>query len=586
MKRRARLVSAVRTAMLRNKLFYSLKNRVTAVFLLSTLITFTLVSAASYYTIYSILYNKIEKNIQLTLDQVSKDTDSAMDNLLSVSNQLSYGGIVSNDLANFLSTDSYSSKRTHYDNINSYLNLIDYTNPTAGFHFYYRSDSKDILFGNGSLSRDFNLDGLPLLTEQTFFAFYGPHPSFAGGAGDLVLSMSRPVQIGSDINLKLYLESNTAVLPRILKTEQLGMRVSYALVSDGGQVVYSELPNAYPTGSIYDGKIKKAADSYLFGSESRYGWKLLAAFDKGAFNREIRDWAVRMALLGIALMLVSLLLGYLVWRAVYVPIRLFKREIGTLASSPFDTGSSERTNVAEFDKVLKEFHLMKERIQSLLVEVKQKENDKRQLEVDKLLSQINPHFLYNTLNTVQWIAKAEGQRTIVKLVAELTRLLRYNLGKEGSVVTVDREVSALKDYVSLQLVRNDHQFEVRYDVDEEAKDVAIPRFILQPLVENAITHGLTDGQGTIGVKVAKNGPSHVTVEVADDGAGLTVEQRLAILEQGPNGLAGNGLGIGLSYVNKMLEVHYGEGCTLSIDSSPETGTSYRFTIPNRKADDA
>ncbi len=569
------LGAAFLTSIRQHKLFYSLKNRVTAVFLLSSMITFVLVSAASYYTIYSILYNKIEKNIQLTLDQVSRDIDLAMDNLLSVSAQLSYGGIVSNDLANFLSTDSYSSKRTHYDNINTYLNLIDYTNPTAGLHFYYRSDSRETLFANGRLNKEFSLEGLPLLTNQTLFAFYGPHPSLSGAPEDMVISLSRPVNIMGDYSLKLYLESSPATLPRNLKTEQLGMPVAYAIVNDGGRVVYSELANMFTRGSEYRGDIRNISDDYVFESESRYGWRLVAAFNKSAFNMEIRNWAFRMAMLGIGLMLVSLLLGYMVWRTVYVPIRIFKKEISFLASNQFDTGA-ERTNVAEFDKVLKEFHLMKERIQSLLVEVKQKEFDKRQLEVDKLLSQINPHFLYNTLNTVQWIAKAEGQAKIVKLVAELTRLLRYNLGKEGSVVTVEREVSALKDYVSLQLIRNDYQFEVLFEVDEGVTGVAIPRFILQPLVENAIYHGLNEGEGTIVVRIEQEAPNLVAVEVRDNGAGLSEEQRQYMLEGGRNDV---GLGIGLSYVNKMLEVHYGEGCKLSIESVSGGGTTYRFTVP-------
>jgi two-component system sensor histidine kinase YesM len=574
-----RWLSAIRTALSRRKLFYSLKNRVTAVFLLSTLITFGIVSVASYYTIYSILYNKIEKNIQLTMDQTSRDADSALDNLLSVSNQLSYGGIVSNDLANFLSTDSYSSKRTHLDNIYSYLNLIDYTNPTAGLHFYYRQGSGEILFENGRLNRSFVLEGLPMLTGRTVFAIYGPHPSFAGGQRDLVLSVSRPVNLLGDNSLRLYLETSTEVLPRILKPEQLGMPVKYALVSDAGRIVYSELPDALQTGALYRGDIKSTSGAYLFESGSKYGWTIVAAFDRGAFNQEIRDWALRMGMLGIGLMLVSLLLGYFVWRTVYVPIRLFKKEIGLLATSRF-APSSERTNVAEFDKVLKEFQLMKERIQALLEEVKQKENDKRQLEVDKLLSQINPHFLYNTLNTVQWIARSEGQPKIVKLVAELTRLLRYNLGKEGSVVTLEREVAALKDYVSLQLVRNDYRFQVAYEWEEGTENVPIPRFILQPLVENAIYHGLKDGEGTIVVRIRRTEGSRVTVEVQDDGAGISDSLRDRMLSAGGEGRPDVGLGIGLSYVNKMLEVHYGEDCKLSIESFPGGGTAYRFTIPD------
>lgn len=564
------------------KLFYSLKHRLTAAFLLSSLITFVLASAVSYATIYSILYNKIEKNIQLTLDQVSRDMELAMDNLLSVAGQLSYGGIVSNDLANFLSTESYSSKRLHYDNITSYLSLIDYTNPTAGLHFYYRTDSQDILFENESLSRAFSPDGLPSMTRETLFDLYGPHPSFASEAGALVMSLSRPVNIRGESSLRLYLESSEGTLTRILRPEQLGMPVSYAIVASDGSVVYSGMPEVLAVGAAYDGSLRDTAGAYLFEAESRYGWTIAAAFSKRDFNQEIVEWVARVAAIGVGIMLVSLLIGSFVWRAVYRPIRIFQNEIGLLASNPYET-ATQRANVAEFDKVLKEFNQMKERIRALLIEVQQKEADRRQLEFDKLLSQINPHFLYNTLNTVQWIAKAEGQPRIVKIVAELTRLLRYNLGKEGQFVSLERETAALKDYISLQLVRNDYQFDVMMDIAEEARDVEIPRFILQPLVENAIYHGLNDGQGTIRVTVRYDrAEGLVAVEVQDDGVGLSEDRQQRML-QGERGASGDvGFGIGLSYVIKMLEVYYGDPHTLHIHSVPGKGTTYGFTIPDRR----
>ncbi|MBM7564023.1 sensor histidine kinase [Paenibacillus sacheonensis] len=563
---------------------YSLKNRVTVVFLFSTFMTFAIVGSASYYTISSILYNKIERNIQLTMDEVSRDTDLAVDNLLSVSSQLSYGGTVSNDLTNYLSTDSYSSKKTHYDNINAYLNLIDFTNPNAGFHFYYYPDTGKTLFENGKLNRPPVMTGLPVLTDKTLFTFYGPHPSLADGKNGLVLSLTRPVDTMGGSNLYLYLESSLPALANIMKTKQLGMDIKYVIANEQNRIVYSQLPGSFQIGALYAGEsgdtIRSAADAYVFDTTSRYGWHLVAAFNKSAFTSEIRAWALRMALIGAVLMLLSLLLGYLVWRSVYVPIRLFKKEIGHMASNQFDT-VTERTNVAEFDQVLKQFHSMKDRIQSLLLEVRQQENEKRQLEVDKLLSQINPHFLYNSLNTVQWIARTEGQRKIVKLVAELTRLLRYNLGKEGSIVTIEQELTALKDYVALQLVRNDDQFKAAFDVDDAVLQVEIPRFILQPLVENAICHGLKEGSGTIEVTVRRSQPGFVTISVRDDGTGMS-EEKLARLFEGNGTEVGQGLGIGLNYVNRMLDVHFGEGCRLQAESSEKDGTVYWFTIPTRR----
>ncbi|MFD2614221.1 cache domain-containing sensor histidine kinase [Paenibacillus gansuensis] len=575
----------VKQALYRNKLVYSLRSRMTAAFLLSSFITFALVSSASYYTMYSILYNKIEKGIQITLDQVTKEMDANMDNLISVSQQLSYGGVVSNDLFNFMSTDSFSSKRTHYDNITSYLNLIDFTNPNAGLHFYYNAVTEQPLFSNNKVDKGFSSRGdrLPVLTDKTLYTFYGPHKTFVDGGESMVLSLIRPVDLYGEFNLKLYLETNLNALTNTLKQNQLGMDIGYVLVNNQGGIVYSDRPADFKVGAVYEGGRPKLDDAYVFGSKSRYGWELLGTFNKSVFNQEIRSWALRMAVLGVVLMLVSLLAGYLVWRAVYKPIRLFRKEIGMISSSNFDS-TPERTNIVEFDGVLKQFQSMKQNIQELLAEVQQKEFDKRQLEVDKLLSQINPHFLYNTLNTVQWMARAEGQKPIVQLVTQLTRVLRYNLGKEGSIVTVEQEVSALRDYVAIQLVRNDYQFEVQYRIDERAEGVAIPRFILQPLVENAIYHGLEEGEGTIEVSVLSTLEGTVQVSVRDNGRGLSENKMAELLEGTKERDHEVGLGIGLNYVNKMLEVHYGESCKLHMHSRKGEGTVYSFEIPDNRGE--
>jgi len=560
---------------------YSFKSRVTAAFLVSSIITFLLVGSASYYTIYTIVYRQVEEGIDLAMEQLVKDLNMSLDNMTRVSHQLSYGGLLAGDLDGFLTSDSYAAKRRHYDAINEYLFLIDNTNPNVGLHFYMDAETGERLFANqrGAIASD--LEGLPPLATHAVYDFHGPHPSAGPERDALVFSLVRPVDWNGEGNLWLYLETHAETLRNILEPNRLGMKAEYMLVGSDGVVAYSEIPGV-PAGSRYDSSDAER----LYAKTGAYGWTLLASVDGSAFTREINAWMSRMAAVGVGVMLASLAAGALVWRAVYGPIRVFRSEIGMLAGSNFQS-PGQPTGVVEFDKTMHQFTRMKEHIRFLLEEVRQKERDKRHLEVDKLLAQINPHFLYNTLNTVQWIARSEGQHTIVKLIANLTQLLRYNLGKEGSVVRIEREVEALRNYVSLQLIRNDYQFHVDFRVDDRALDVFIPRFLLQPLVENSIYHGLRDGKGTILVAIECGPDDTVRVEIRDDGEGMDADR--ALRGGGADGAGEErkyGLGIGIHYVDKMLEVHYGEATRLAIESRPGEGTAYRFALPARRRDSA
>src|SRR4029079_11461760 len=125
-----------------------------------------------------------------------------------------------------------------------------------------------------------------------------------------------------------------------------------------------------------------------------------------------------------------------------------------------------KTKIPEFDFLLNQFRQMREQIWELFAEVEHNEKRRVDLEVEKLLYQINPHFLMNTLDTVHWLALMNGQNEIDKLVLSLNKLLYYNLGKMGDTSTIGDEIEALKEYLQLQQIRYDFRFEVDIDVDE------------------------------------------------------------------------------------------------------------------------
>ena len=174
--------------------------------------------------------------------------------------------------------------------------------------------------------------------------------------------------------------------------------------------------------------------------------------------------------------------------------------------------------IEEFDILMEEISHMKKQIASLIHSMVQKEKDVQRTEYEKLLYQINPHFLLNTLNSVQWMARLRNQKDISDFVQKLKMLLSYNLGKEGSETTLRLELDILDKYIALQQMRYD--FTVEMNVEEgEYLDQPMVRMLLQPLVENAIRYGLGEDE-KISIQVFedhKRGQAVITI--SDSGKG-------------------------------------------------------------------
>jgi two-component system sensor histidine kinase YesM len=285
----------------------------------------------------------------------------------------------------------------------------------------------------------------------------------------------------------------------------------------------------------------------------------------------------KFALFSLLSIAISLLLGLSIWKFVYRPLKTINKEIHLLAQSKFNS-ETRMTGIMEFDGLLQQFYMMRNRLSDAFKELEVKESKKRMLEVEKLLHQINPHFLHNTLNTVQWLARMNGQDEIDRLVALFTRVLHYNLGKEGGIVALADEIAVLQDYVDLQRIRYAYHFDVQIMVDTGLEDVEIPRFIMQPIVENAIYHGLKDESGHIHIRVYRQS-SCLIIEVRDNGTGMTEQDISKLLEDRSDTHKKVGMGIGLSYVKNIIEVYYGGRAIMDIIGVEGEGTTFKLRLP-------
>ncbi|MDE6167704.1 MAG: sensor histidine kinase, partial [Acetatifactor sp.] len=238
-----------------------------------------------------------------------------------------------------------------------------------------------------------------------------------------------------------------------------------------------------------------------------------------------------------------------------------------------------------------QFSHMLETINSLIRENYVQELEKKETELQNLQLQINPHFLYNTLETISSIAAVRQTFAVCELCGRLGDIFRYSLGKDyGEFVTVEQELHHVENYVYIQKVRYGDKFEVFYHVEPEVRQCLILRFILQPVVENAILHGIAPmtGCGTLEITVERREET-LCVRVEDDGVGLDGMKKAELEEHinGPESSSGEqGKGsIGVRNVHRRIRLACGEQYGVTIESEPYRGSSFLITFPLRRRED-
>ncbi|THF73188.1 sensor histidine kinase [Cohnella fermenti] len=561
----------------------SLRRVLVVYVMIGCLLPLVFMFALTYSSIYSILFGKIQSGILSSLTQEASSLENTINNLDFASKQFALDGQIVDEVSAFLEEPKIYTKSQIMESINEKINLVNFTNPYLGLTAYILPSADDpILFSNLTMDRRFDTSALPRFIEYNGAVYFGPHRTLYTNSSNMVFSEQRIVHVQGDEVLYIYLESNYDLFRKILGQQTYGMPVAHLLANEQGGISFIEddaIPgNVLAAAGADDRQTHFEAGGYhLFRYSSPQGWQLLAAVKKSDFDSEIRAWMLKMIALALATLAFAGGLAFLIWKQVYRPLRKVNVEIVRMAENR--TTPVAYTQVEEFDFVLSNFQEMKIKINELILEVEEKEKQKGKFEIEKLLSQINPHFLHNTLNTVQWLARANGQKEIDKLVTLLVKVLHYNLGKQSLIVTARDELEAMRNYMELQRIRYDYEFEFNVSAEEEILSVAVPRFLLQPLVENAIYHGMSERNGRIDVAIASYGSSHALFRVEDNGAGLDAKEMERLLSDEDADSRRKGMGIGLSYVNRMLRRYFGDDMTFSIESEPGIGTKVSIVIP-------
>lgn len=279
----------------------------------------------------------------------------------------------------------------------------------------------------------------------------------------------------------------------------------------------------------------------------------------------------------------SVFAAWLISASVYRPIKKLHDMTTTITKNDLQVLVNSE-NVDEITELGNNFNILIGRIRELLnAKVKEQENLKK-AELKALQAQINPHFLYNTLDTIVWMAEAKKTDQVIEIVRALSSFFRIALSKGKDWISIRQEVEHVRSYLAIQKMRYRDILDYKIEVDEDLLDGTILKLTLQPLVENALYHGIKNKRngGTIVVRAQRVGATLVRLEVQDDGVGFTpykLAQMREVLNDDSSQITLNEGGFGLANVNKRLRLYYGKQYGLYIQSEYLEGTQVVARIP-------
>ena len=414
-----------------------------------------------------------------------------------------------------------------------------------------------------------------------------------------VISMSRAVEItngGSTEQAVLLIDMVYQGLDSVLDEVSLGNGGYIYLIDSTGEIIWHPkfeliasgrvkennlVAATYSDGSIEE-EFNNTARTVVIKTVGYTGWKLVGVIKgTGISLNTIKTRLFIVFVIFLIVFIVVFINSYISFR-VTDPIRELEKSVKKLKEGNLDAdiymgGSYEIQHLG------KSVQDMKYRIKGLMQDIVTEHEEKRKSEFDSLQAQINPHFLYNTLDIIVWQIENEKQSEAVHTVTALARFFRLSLGKGKNIVTVKAEIDHVKNYLMIQHMRFKNKFDYEFDIAEGVLELSSLKLMLQPLVENAIYHGMEfmDGDGLIKIRAWREA-DELYLSVTDNGLGMTEDKVSLVLEGKSNSGNGRGSGIGVKNVNERIKLYFGEDYGLKIDSEPDVGTTIIIHLPAKK----
>ncbi len=534
----------------------------------------------------------MQEENQILISQINRSMESYLRTVMKLSDSLYYGVIKNADL----SQESIGSEITLlYDNNKDNIENIALLSKDGTL---LESVPAARLKTNADVTRESWFQYALEKTENVHFST--PHVQYIFDNSESqyrwVVTMSRAVEITqgpyTDQGV-LLIDIRYNGLEQLFDGVSLGQDGYVYLISNEGEIIF------HPQAQLIDSGLKeenvKAAVSYKDGNHEESfqgkkrivtvktvgytGWKIVGVMPlEGASLNNIKTRLFVMFIITFILYILAIINSYISSK-ITVPIKLLEKSVneieeGNLETEVYVGGSYEIRHLGT------SIQNMARQIHKLMDDIVAEHESKRKSEFDTLQSQINPHFLYNTLDIIVWMIENEKQSEAVKAVTALARFFRISLSRGKSIIPVKDELEHVRSYLMIQHMRYKNKFTYSIEAEETVMNMASLKLMLQPLVENAIYHGMEfmDGDGEILIKAWQKGKD-LMMSVSDNGLGMTEEQVENLFADVSHVPSKRGSGIGVKNVNERIKLYFGRDYGLSIQSEPDEGTTVTIRLP-------
>lgn len=346
-------------------------------------------------------------------------------------------------------------------------------------------------------------------------------------------------------------------------------------LSEEERIMFIEQAKEHSSGN-FESQLKKRVGIHIRTIEIM-DWEIVYIYDMNILYRQAGE-IQKVALLVFALaFLAVILIASFISRTVVEPIQILAKSMDEAVENNMEVSFKPKYN-DEIADLGNRFTMLMKRVSGLMIEVKHVEEQKRLEEFKALQAQINPHFLYNTLDMVYWLAKMEKNDNVADIVADLADFFRLSLNQGEDITTVKREIEHVRKYLEIQKMRRDSQFDYKICMDEQISDKKIPKLILQPFIENTLIHGFENlsYQGVIEITVSRK-EENIVFWISDNGSGIESDL-LEKLNSDMISKDGN-KGYAIGNVRDRMRLYAGNESGVCFETNVEKGTKVHIWFP-------
>ncbi len=408
-----------------------------------------------------------------------------------------------------------------------------------------------------------------------------------------VVSISTRIRQADGTERIVVLDSRFSQIASYVDTVGVGSHGYCFIMDQDGTIIYHpqqqlifaglKEENTQKMTAHSDGSYEENGLIYTIRTRKGSSWRIVAvSFVDELIEDRLKDCLLLLAGLLLLVLAATIVSSVVLSRYISRPIHSLNKAMGEFEANAEGFSYEPVYGSLEVTSLSNAFGHLVIRIQELMNQVRNEEIVLRKTELRALQAQINPHFLYNTLDSIAWMCEEGRNKDAVEMVNALARLFRISISKGHELIPVEKEVEHAKSYLQIQKFRYKNQFQYSFEVQESCLGYYCNKITLQPIIENAIYHGLNRmiDEGFIEIRIFEDGDD-VVFTVEDNGVGMTKEQCESILHKEVKGQTG---GIGIKNVNDRVKIYFGEQYGMKIESELDEGTKVSIRMPKLKED--